>query len=91
MFLLLAIVLAATSVINGYMWRISRAKALDEAVSVARQPGCRIDANEGGQLKWLGADGRIKVAYLIGDRGSWYVVLCSDLVYVCSDLVYAPA
>ncbi|WP_144827693.1 hypothetical protein [Kocuria rhizophila] len=56
-----------------------------------RWRGSRINANEGGQLKWLGADGRIKVAYLIGDRGSWHVVLCSDLVYVCSDLVYAQA
>ena len=81
MFFLLAIALAAASVINGFMWRISRTKALDEAVWVARQSGYRIDANEGGQLKWLDSDGRIKVAYLISDRGSWDVVLRSDLVY----------
>lgn len=48
---------------------------------MARQSGYRIDANEGGQLKWLDSDGRIKVAYLISDRGSWDVVLRSDLVY----------
>ncbi|MUN63408.1 hypothetical protein GMA12_09690 [Kocuria sediminis] len=37
--------------------------------------------NEGGQLKRVNADGRIKVAYLINDRGSWDVALRSDLVY----------
>lgn len=67
--------------VNGFMRRIRRIKALDEAVWVAPQSGYWIDANEGGQLKWLDSDGRIEVAYLISDRGSWDVTLRSDLVY----------
>lgn len=80
-FFLLAIALALASTVNGFVWRISRTKALEEALWVARQSGYRIDANTGGQLKWLDADGRIKVAYLISNRGNWDVVMRSDLVY----------
>ncbi|MCG2624329.1 hypothetical protein LVY72_20775 [Arthrobacter sp. I2-34] len=69
-------VLAVLSMVSRWWWWAdSRERAVAEAVWVARQSGYRIDA-DGGQLRWLDQDGRVKRAAVVRGDGGWNLMLC---------------
>lgn len=64
------LVVAAVCALNRYCWSVSKVKAADEAVWVARQSGYRFDG-DAQALRWLDADGVVRVARLMPFRGAW--------------------
>lgn len=70
---------AAACAVNRYCWSVSRVRAAEESVWVARQSGYRFDG-DAQVLRWLDTDGLVKVARLVPGRGVWSLQL-QDAVY----------